>query len=309
MLQRLTRPQADVLVFPRVRVAIGMLVWSAAWFLGRFPLEAAILLFAPLVIVPLARGLIPDRRDGHPWEAALVRVIEIVDIPAALLLVISFLGFGQGATAGLLAFPWFVVTLLHAARGLIWTGFQPADIGYRGALVLLSVGGFGAMASQFGWRPGGFSDAIILLTGVHFHYAAFALPILASRVANTSPGWVGRITVVGLTVGIPLVGLGITFSPALEIVAVALLVGFCLVLAALLVRFALRQPPQAFVPALIAAVSLVTSMILAAIFGTAEFLGTTWISIPSMVATHGAANAFGFTLCGLLAAYRSLRRE
>src|SRR5687767_5698724 len=63
MLQSLKKVHADLLVIPRVRVAIGASVWAAAWLAAQFPLDVAILLFAPLVIVPLARGLIPARGE------------------------------------------------------------------------------------------------------------------------------------------------------------------------------------------------------------------------------------------------------
>jgi hypothetical protein len=294
---------------PKTRFLLGLTVWAIAWLAGRFPLEVAILLFAPLVIVSLARGLIPLSMGNSRREKALARLIAWLEFPAALCVVASFFVVDQGTIAGLLTLPWFGVTLLCAVQGVLRFLAYPRrwldEFGYCGGRMLLAVGGFWIMATRFGWRPGGFSDIIVLLSGVHFHYAAFALPVLASRVVENAPRWLGRGTVICVTGGVPLVGIGINSLPLVEIAAVLLLVAACLVLAGLLVRFGMGRDPRTLLLSLVAGISLITGMALAGIFGCAEYLEATWISIPAMVATHGAVNAFGFTLCGLLAVYRA----
>jgi hypothetical protein len=301
--------QADVVAFPTARVLVGAGLWVLAWVVGRFPLEVAILLFAPLVIVPLARRLIPERDDARGAESLLARLIAWSELPAAGSVVASFFVAEPGVLAGILALPWFGVTLLTTAQGVLrglthrrqWFD----EFGYCGGLMLLAVGGFWIVASRMGWRPGGFSEQIVLLSGVRFHYAAFALPILASRIGATVPKRLARTVVISVTAGVPLVGLGISSLPQIEIAAVVFLVASCLALAGLLVRFGMRHDPRVLLLSLVAATSLASGMVLAGVFGFAELFETTWINIPAMIATHGLANAFGFTLCGLLAVYRA----
>lgn len=291
---------------PTLRLGIGLIVWLVAWPIGRWPLEVAILLFAPLVIVPLAR---PWLRQGQlGWQAQLHSWIDWLELPAALSLVASFTFFERGWIAGLCACPWAIVTVLLAITGIVrairdrsrWF----ADFGFIAATLMIPVGGYWAIASRMGWQPGGFSDVIVMLSGVHFHYAAFALPILSNVFAGPRSDWFAHASMIGASVGVPLVGLGINTFASLEIVAVIFLVTCCVAVAIQEFRWTANlATPRAKLLAAVSAISLVSGMMLAGVFGMAEFLETTWVNIPTMIASHGVANAFGFTLCGLLAAH------
>ncbi len=102
--------------------------------------------------------------------------------------------------------------------------------------------------------------------------------------------------------GVPLVGLGITFSPLLEVIASGLLTFATLLLAIMQVQVAL-QPAQVKRRGLllISSVSLMCGMTLAMTYALGEYLGTNWIDIPTMIPLHGIANSIGFSLTGLLA--------
>jgi hypothetical protein len=52
---------------------------------------------------------------------------------------------------------------------------------------------------------------------------------------------------------------------------------------------------------LISVSSLAAAMLLAAVYALGEFTANDWLSISTMVQTHGVLNAFGFVLCGLIA--------
>ena len=84
-----------------------------------------------------------------------------------------------GASVGALAWALGVLTL-HP-------GWPEAMLLLAG-LVYLAVGGVWTVIARAGLRPLGFPDLIVLLTAVHFHYAGFALPVLAGLVARASGG-------------------------------------------------------------------------------------------------------------------------
>jgi hypothetical protein len=147
----------------------------------------------------------------------------------------------------------------------------------------------------------GFDPKVVLLTGVHFHYAGFTLPLLAALAAKEQPGRLSRITVFGIVLGVPMVGVGIAFSPLVEVIAAGLLVTSCVALSYLQAQVALRRhEPTISMLMIVSSVSLLTAMILAAVYAAGEFREDRLLNIEQMVPLHGIANAFGFSLCGLL---------
>ena len=287
---------------PIVRTTGRVAQWLLVWGLLRFDLATAILLFAPLVIVPLGLALIDL---GRPGTAAyqMFRWATLLRTPAAWLLVGVFLPVSYGAPV--LAAPWLVFTLLTALSGvlrIIERGTSPAHAFCQDAgLIFLSIGGVWTFLLCLGHWPLGFSSTIVLLTCVHFHYAGFALPLLLSQVTRELPGRYARVTIVGTLVAIPMVAIGIAWSPEVEVVASGFLAAFCLLLAGgqLVLAIAAKKPS---VLSLLAssALSLLAGMTLAAVYALGEYTGTAWIDIPRMIGLHGAANAFGFALLGLL---------
>jgi protein-S-isoprenylcysteine O-methyltransferase Ste14 len=51
----------------------------------------------------------------------------------------------------------------------------------------------------------------------------------------------------------------------------------------------------------VSSAAVLACMALAGVYALGEYLRTGWLSIPEMARTHGALNALGFALCGLLA--------
>ena len=101
---------------------------------------------------------------------------------------------------------------------------------------------------------------------------------------------------------VPLVGIGITFSPLLEVLASGLLTLAALLLALMQIRVAL-QVSHALRRSLllVSSVSLICGMTLAMTYALGNYLDTKWLDIPTMIPLHGIANSIGFSLCGLLA--------
>jgi hypothetical protein len=283
----------------------GVAIWLAACLLLRLPLEAVILLFAPLVLVPLGLELIetPAIAAG---ETCLLLWIKRLQLPAAAVLAVSF-SRPQGPLATAWAVPWLSVTGLMALLGM----FRFRRLGWRldgeaavtTALLFILVGGGWAVISQAGLRPQAFSHAIVLLTAVHFHYAGFALPLLASRAVPAGlSSRMDRLVLLCILGGVPAVGVGISLSPHIEVVAAIALATGCLLLAK-------RQTEAAWAAgnarrltlAVVSSLSLIAAMALAAIYAVGHFAGREWLDIPTMIRTHGAFNAFGFAACGIAA--------
>ncbi|MCI0359078.1 MAG: YndJ family protein, partial [Planctomycetaceae bacterium] len=190
--------------------------------------------------------------------------------------------------------------------------------GFIAAMLFLSVGGGWAVISRAGLRPKDFSDAIVLLTAVHFHYAGFVLPVVAGlsasdmerRRAEQTPSpqpspnrrgrLVDRVMLAAIIAGVPLVGVGISLSPDLEVAAAILLTLGCMLLAVRQLQAAIASQNSTRLTLLgISSLALVSAMGLAAVYAVGEFTGRQWLSIPTMIRTHGVFNAIGFATCGL----------
>ena len=75
-----------------------------------------------------------------------------------------------------------------------------------------------------------------------------------------------------------------------------------LIVATLQLRLALRAP--FWLPRSLFAVSglaLITGMTLAGVYSFGQYWGLHWLEIPDMLRFHGAVNALGFAIPGLLA--------
>ncbi|WP_419193394.1 YndJ family protein [Kolteria novifilia] len=266
-----------------------------------------LLLFSPLVLVPLALRLFVEVED-QPRPKRLFGLVVAMQFPAALLLLIAFwLPEGIGA---FLTLPWLAMTgfmLLLGARR-IWVrgwpqpwGVLAQDVGW----VFLVVGAGWLMLSRLGARPLDFEPVIVLLTAIHFHYAGFLLPIFAGRAALLVGGRLADVTAIGVVVGVPLVAIGITATQVglpvqFEFLAAAALAGAGLLVALLHLRLAMWDELPGFVRLMFGFVSLslTFSMALAFAYGGRCFGWWPGLDIPWMRALHGTVNAFGFGLAG-----------
>ena len=290
----------------------GAVVWVLALLLpvaeaeGHVALIERIIALAPLVAVPLALSA-----TGVPKTSTWARV-GLVGAAACVLASIHWWPRGQVAAA--LVVPWVVGTALlalgAARRVVARRGLRPfpetcIDLG----LVYLPVGALWLTASRLGMRPMGFSDDIVLLTGAHFHYAGLAAPVVAGLAGRVlAPAelrvrrfWAGSATLVVL--GPPLVAIGITVSPLVEVVsAIVLALGMLGISGLLAFSVAPRISGRlARVALVVAAGSLVVTMALACAYAWSEWTGVALVSIPMMAAVHGVANSLGFAIPALLA--------
>ena len=260
---------------------VGAVVWFGLWLStlsGIVNLSWIALLFtlAPLVIVPLGLHL-TDRIEGREANSLPERWAKAIHVLAAPLSVISLL-VAPGLLAGAFASAWIAFCALLAGSvplRLLRGGFARLDALFPAVAFTYSlVGATWLVASRLGLNPMGFQEPIVLLTAVHFHYAGFAAPLLA-RPAGRGLGHIGKST---LAIALyRAVAAGVLLGPG--VLAMGFVVGPRVKLAAASVAF---------------------SMALAAVWAIGEYPLQHFINLDQMERFHGTANAFCFTLCGML---------
>lgn len=266
-----------------------------------------VVFFAMLVVVPLALSLVP--RDGE--EGGLYRSVVLMQPIAAVPAIASFF-IAVGGLAALLSAVWFVLTLLIALLGatrFMSRGPYPLpESSIDAGLLYLPVAGAWLVIYRLGVQPLGYGEMIILLTVVHFHFAAYGALIIAGlngRVLaerNYAPR-AYAVSVIAIVAAMPLVAAGITFSPWLGFVGTLLISVGLVTLAVLTVGWVIPSITGFATRLLlvIAAASNCSAMVLAGLYAYSLPTHTLIIDIPTMAMTHGLLNAFGFVTCSLLA--------
>lgn len=285
----------------------GLVLWTAlaaAWAAGllRPSLIDLLLAFGLLFVVPLGVG--QARRLGvHITSAPLVAA-------AAALGALSLLP-EPGVLAGGLAAPWLVACLLMALSGLgslaAQRSLSPRTLLPVAALAYLAVGAGWLVLSRLGARPLGFSDVIVQLTAVHFHFAGFAAPLVAAATGEALQARFPRLAAaariggMGVVAAMPLVAAGFVASHLLSAAGASLLAASLGLLAVVMLPAAAAQRGLPGVLLRLAAASVLGAMALAVGYAVGPVVGLPVLPIPRMVQFHGAANAFGFCGGGLLA--------
>ena len=274
---------------------------------------ARLMTLAPLVLVPLTWS---QRQDAS--EGALERAIAWSLGPASALVLASFYA-GQGWPQAALILPWLLVCAAMALSELLVLRLRLRDrapIGWsRWARLAAHVYLPGGAVWWIAWRAGvellGFPLLIVLLTAMHFHFAGYMAPWLASQAAalghaQTSSAARRRATgviVAGVMSGMPLIALGIQLSAPLEVVSTLIFALSIMALGGLnltqLGELAKRDRLGAALLGLSALSSFVT-MLAALAFVARHLTLALGVTIPQMVLVHGWVNALGFALAGAL---------
>jgi len=277
-----------------VWLALGALAFGGG--LGPWMIEPLFLL-APLILVPLALGLIDDLHN--PWSRRLQLVCALA---AAASFVVP-----KGKLASGLAVAWCCFTVVLALHGLhrfrVRELASPAEFAIDAALVYLPVGGGWLVLSRLGAAPLGFQEPIVLLTAVHFHFAAFTTLVLTGLVGRVlAPSLLYSGLVAGVVVGTPMLAAGITWSPSLELLGASILV-FSLGSLGLLILARVRPRVRGRIARgllTISGSSPLFAMPLALGYAWGQFTGRPLVDLSFMTRAHGLVNALGFGLCGLL---------
>ncbi|MFO0896046.1 MAG: YndJ family transporter [Pirellulales bacterium] len=290
-------PNRRALALPELGRLLSL---AAAIALVRPDLLTALLWFALLVLVPAAARLGPSIVGERPLRRLLTGWPALL----AALGVIAASALPTGWPAGLLAAPWLVIAAVWAGLAALRLTRFPRQTIVENALdvaaLLMLVGAAWVVLDRLAWRFS-FDAEIVRLTGIHFHYAGFVLPTLAACAAKRRPGILTSAILVAALGGFGLVAIGITFSPAAEVVGAAAMVVACGALAVVQIQTGIAtRRPEIFAPLALSSAALVAAMALAAVYARGEYSGQKWIDIPTMIATHGLANAVGFAGAGLL---------
>ncbi|MCB0995993.1 MAG: YndJ family transporter [Acidimicrobiales bacterium] len=285
--------------------AVHAVVGAAAWMVWALTVQpswtSSLLMLSPAALVPLGLGL-ACRPDAGPTTPVLDS-LRLSAGPAALLAMAAFVP-ERGAIAAAMTLPWLVIGL---AAGVIGVGrflsrrrCDPT-VGVDAALVFLAVGAGWLTISRVGANPLGFSDAIVQLTAVHFHYAGFALPLVAGLAARHCGR--GPLVAAWVILGVPVTAAGITAGGIVEWVAATMMATGGLATAGLLARTAVAQRRAARWLLLLAATSLATGMALALGWAWSIQVGWDYLDLDQMARWHGTLNAVGFGF-GALAGLR-----
>ncbi|GGM59483.1 YndJ family protein [Dactylosporangium sucinum] len=178
----------------------------------------------------------------------------------------------------------------------------PHELAVMTALAAPAVAAGSLVAERGGYRLLGFRFEILALTVAHFHYAGFVAALVAGlvcRLGNNSSA--GRAAALSVPSGIGLVFLGYFTNDWVELAGAVVLTGGMWLTGWLTVRQSRNAGRITKALLVTSAVVLVVTMLLAIDWAVGHVSGVPHLSLSWMVATHGAGNALGFALCGVLA--------
>jgi hypothetical protein len=295
--------------FAKRSAAGGVVLWVFTLLLTTSDSELAemihkVIFFAIFVIVPLGLSVVAS-------ESKLYKLIVFAQPFAALITLTSFF-FEKGVVSAALASAWLILDILVALFGLARLTSRRThpleELSIDAGLLYLPVAGLWLVIYRLGVQPFGYGEIIILLTAVHFHFAAFATPIIAGMTGRVLarqnyPQRVFAIVVLAIVAAMPLVAAGITFSPWLGFAGALLLTVGVVMLAVLTVGWVMKSITSRMwrTLLLIGAISSCAAMVLACLYAYSLATKTLIITIPGMALTHGLLNAFGFVTCSLIA--------
>ncbi len=281
------------------RMVVGVAAWGVWLAIVRPTWTAAVLVLGPLVVVPLGLA-IADQPANGPTTSVLATLTRLAPFAAAA--AAAAFAPEPGWVAAALTLPWLA---LGITAGVIGVGrflsrrSVDAAVGTDAALLFLAVGAGWLTISRAGLNPLGFSDAIVELTAVHFHYAGFALPLIVGVVASI----LGRSPIVPIwvVVAVPLTAVGITVGGTAEWVSATVMAAGGLAASLLVFRVAIGTPhTKARIPLLVAASSLMAGMLLALGWAWSIRFGWDYLGLDGMARYHGSLNGLGFGLIGLV---------
>lgn len=274
---------------------------------------------AVAVVTPLALGLAPET-DDEDGARKLYMAAVWLQPPAAAAALVALAQPVSTTYSTAATVPWIAFTLTAAAYGgtrlMSRETLEPASLTGDTALLYLPVASVFLMLHRLDVTLG-FEPVIVLLTSVHFHYAAFAMLTVFSvthhaiRVEDPRPRSkttkLADAALLASVLGIAAVAVGIATVPTVELVTVAFIAAAVAIYVAYVVfsrvsSSGLKHLPRPAVVALkISFLALLPSMALAIAYGYSANPSTPDIvDVGFMLRTHGAVNAFAFTVPALL---------
>ncbi|MEZ7171132.1 YndJ family protein [Sporosarcina sp. OR05] len=263
-------------------------------FLSKDPWPYLLLTVAQLVYVPIALKMVMNKSD---WFS---KYYSFFSIPAYVS--IAILQTTTPTFPALFAFIYFAFTVCIALYGLtrfLNRGFSNCeefaiDLG----MMYIALGG-GWYFAYIAGIDTGFTPLITWLTGIHFHYSAFLLPIFIGLVGRLYKPRSYRFFSTLLLVAPMIVAIGITFSRWIELFAVLLyIVGLAgMIGIAWRARYTSRMQKWLLVTSF---TSLGVTIIFSLLYVLGNGFGLTSITIDFMLRFHGVLNCIVFALLGII---------
>lgn len=295
----MTRPYSHTARRTTGLLLIGVAVVTATA-VHSFNLPETIVLGGLLVWLPLARYLashsfVRSEQHAHSSPSTL---LDMTFWPCVVTAAASTF-FPRGSLSGAITVFWTLWTVAATSVSILRYVNSPSR-SLPQFVTTVSSGYLTVSAIWFTcWRslinPLDFPDGITLLTSVHFLYAGFLLPVISTGLLPDALAIRHRLMLSGMILMMPVIAVGITCSPTVEIVGVILAMLVVVMLCGELVIISTRsdRPVVARVLLKLAVVCGVLAVGLAVYYGFSEYTGNTWILIPTMIRWHGLLNSLG----------------
>ena len=265
--------------------------WAEGWLYR-------ILLAGPALLVPMGMQLVSV-------EQSFISRSSILSFISALLFLLAAYCLPTGVSTALLSLPWLLFTFFLAVAAI--RNRQVVSWAWLMACTFLPVAAAWMTADRLGWQPLGFDPLIVLLTGVHFHYAGFALAVVTTLLPNSNAK---QFLSIGLLPGVAGVAIGITSTQLagpnwIEVLGVTTMVIVGIGVGIKQIQFAWQNGisilPRLFLT--LGGLALVVGLSLALLYGWRFHYQWEWLTIPWMYATHGLLNSLGFAFLSFLGRY------
>lgn len=226
-------------------------------------------------------------RRPLPWWGAALGVLASLLLPA-------------GPLAALLVVPWLALTIAAGVLALGRREWWPALVaGFAGTASLALI------SSRLELTAFGIVEPIVKLTALHFTYAGAGTLALALRLHHARPSRWTSLARALVLLAPPVVASGFVLRSALGQVGGATLMTCGVWLVALLQWPDARSGPGRWWWR-VSCLSPWVAMVLGVSWAASQYWpAVPALTVPDMVPTHGALNAFGFVLC----AHLGWRRE
>lgn len=273
----------------------SIILFLVAVIFGQGPLYLLMLTVAQVVYVPLTLQMIKKKND---W---FTRFYTYFSIPAYVSVVLLHITEPSSWDAFLAAI-YLLFTLIVAFYGMnrfLTRGFiRFEEFSIDIALVFLSIGGMWYFAHITNIDTG-FSPIITWLTAVHFHYAAFLLPVFNGLLGRIYKPKLYSFAACILIISLILLAIGITFSVWIEWISVV----FYMIGIYMMIFYTCRAPftrrlQKMFI--VLSFGSLGVTILFSFLYAFGRLTNFISIGIPFMLQTHGFLNCVVFALFGLI---------
>lgn len=273
---------------------IHILLFTVVAIFSTDPWPFLMLTAAQLVYVPITLRLVMVKGD---WFS---RNYMYFAVPAYI--AVALLQMTSSKWDGLLAGVYLLFTGVIASYGVSrffkrgFTKFEEfaIDIG----LIYLALGGAWFFAYETGINTG-FTPLITWLTGIHFHYSAFLLPIFLGLLGRLYTSTLYKFLTVILLLSPMIVAIGITFSRWVELLSVLLyIIGIYGV-----IYLTIKTPFESKIQKWLVRISfaaLGVTIVFSLLYALGNGFGLTSITIDFMLRFHGLLNCVVFSGAGII---------